>query len=271
MISSCGTDFSGGPAVHPDGSRVLFESDADGKLNIWVMDTDGNNRRQLTFTAAQDFYARWSPDGESIAYASESEGDLQIWLMDAEGRNARKLTSAGNTNYSPSWSPDGAWVSYLSTQGDSTFVFKVPVDGGEPVRMSDRSVFVVADWSPDGRWIATWSRGNPATPQQELLLIPTDGSDEVRSFTITIRSGNEMLGLRWLPDTSAVSYVFRKDGTPNLQQLPLDGGEPRTLTAFDGDETIFNYDWSPDGQFIVAQRGVTSSDIVLLENVQPTP
>ena len=76
-----GTDFSGHPNVHPNGERVLFSSNADGHLNFWTMNLDGSDRKQLTFSASQDFWGHWSPDGESIVYASEQDGNLQVWVM----------------------------------------------------------------------------------------------------------------------------------------------------------------------------------------------
>jgi len=262
-----GTDRSGSPCVHPDGTRVLFDSNADGHMNLWVMDVDGSNRKQLTFGDAQNFWAQWSPDGKEIAYASERVGELQVWIMDAAGQNARQLTTRGTTNYSPSWSPDGRWIAYVASDGDSSFVNKIPVEGGDAQRVSETQGIMVAQWSPDGKWLATWGNHRPASPKKDLILLPLDGTSQEQRIEVTIQSRLEMINLRWHPMGGAVTMALTTHGTMNVHQLEVPGGVMRQLTDFDGDETLFMHAWAADGTFVIAQRGVVRSDIVLLENL----
>ena len=236
-------------------------------MNLWVMDLDGRNRRQLTFGDGQKFWARWSPDGEQIAYASERDGELQVWVMGADGQNARQLTTRGKTNYDPSWSPDGEWIAYVSSNGDSSFIHKILVAGGETQRVSETQGIMVAEWSPDGKWIATWSSERMASPQKELILLPSEHGDEEHRVEVTIQSALEMINLRWHPLGGAVTMALTTHGTMNVHKLDVPGGATSQLTDFDGDETLFMYAWAADGTFLIAQRGVINSDIVLLENL----
>jgi Tol biopolymer transport system component len=251
--------------VHPDGSRVLFESNADGNLNLWSMNLDGSNRTPLTFGEAQKFWARWSPDGQTIAYGSEQDGNLQVWVMDADGQNARQLTHRGNTNYAPSFSPDGSWIAYVSSEGDSSFVYKIPAEGGDPVLVSEIQAIMSAQWSPDGRWIAAWSAGRPGSPQQEIVLLPTQEDESEHRFQVNVQRA-EMRNLAWHPH-GGISIALTTHGTMNVHVLDVPGGTPRQITDFEADEILFAHDWAPDGTFLIAQRGVFSSDIVLLENL----
>lgn len=261
-----GTADSGNPDVHPDGSRVLFDSDADGDLNAWSIDLDGENRTQFTFGETQDFWPCWSPDGQMIAYGSEQDGDLQVWVMGADGQDARQLTHSGTTNYAPSFSPDGEWIAYISSMGDSSFVYKIPVAGGDPVRVSDTQGVWRAQWSPDGRWIATWGAGSPGSPLQQIVLLPAREGEEEHRIDVTVRTQFEMSNLTWHPH-DGISIALRTDDVMNVYVLDVPGGAPRQVTDFTSTDFIFAHDWAPDGTFLIAQRGVIASDIVLLENL----
>ncbi len=263
-----GTDMVGNPRVSPDGTKILFVSEAGGNINIWVMDVDGANSKQLTFGAGQEFSPVWSPDALKIAFGTEREGDLQIWVADADGQNARQVTHQGTTNYGPSWSPDGRWLSYLASTGDSSFVFKIAADGGEPIRLSrQEQVGYCSLWSPDGRTVAAWSQPRTPSPQYDLALFPADGGGEVRTLTFMPRSGWTLISLQWAPDGKAFSTVAPREGRWLLERYPLDGGAPVPLLVFDGDQDLFSHGWSPDGRFVILQRGHVSSDVVLLENL----
>jgi len=245
----------------------LFHSNADGHMNLWTMDFDGSNRQQLTFGDAQKFWARWSPDGERIAYASERDGEIQVWVMDADGSNARQLTTRGTTNYDPSWSPDGEWIAYVSSVADSSFIYKISVADGEALRVSETQGIMIAEWSPDGKWIATWALPRSPSPQKELVLLPLEPGEEEQRVAVTIQSSLEMVNLRWHPLGGALTMALTTHGTMNVHQLEVPSGVTRPLTDFDGDEMLFMHAWAPDGTFLIAQRGVVNSDIVLLENL----
>src|SRR6266571_2576425 len=66
------------PAGSPDGRRIAFASDRDGKLELYVMNADGSGQRRLTRSAANAFPA-WSPDGRKIAFVSDRDGNLELY------------------------------------------------------------------------------------------------------------------------------------------------------------------------------------------------
>ena len=71
--------------------------------------------------------------------------------MNANGTNVRTLAADSfDVRGAASWSPDGKWVAVAANRGDGTRLFKIPVDGGPPVRLLDTLSFNPA-WSPDGR------------------------------------------------------------------------------------------------------------------------
>ncbi|MBX3241859.1 MAG: PD40 domain-containing protein [Chitinophagaceae bacterium] len=107
------------PRFSPDGSRILFTSDAGGGDNIWVMDRDGNNARQVTKESFRLLNnAAWSPDGNYIVArkhftSGRSMGAGEIWMYHISGGDGIQLTKRKNDQQDvnePVVSPDGRYV-----------------------------------------------------------------------------------------------------------------------------------------------------------------
>ena len=105
--------FDSGPAWSPDGTRIAFESNADvaggnpGRDGeIWLMDADGANPRQITYNSVHDEGAAWSPDGTMFVYAGGPDNDhVDINVMTAAGVHLRRLTDYEGRDESPDWQP----------------------------------------------------------------------------------------------------------------------------------------------------------------------
>ena len=109
------------PRYSPDGSRILFTSDAGGGDNIWTMDRDGSNAKQLTNESFRLLNnGIWTPDGKYVIarkhFTSErSLGAGELWMYDINGGSGLQLTSRKNDQQDlnePCISPDGRYVYY---------------------------------------------------------------------------------------------------------------------------------------------------------------
>ena len=93
----------------PDGEKIAFVSNRDGNNEIYVMDTQGGNLKNLSRNAAYDGAPAWSPDGQHIAFISNRDGDWAFYAMDAEGNNTSKIPNSVASDSRPAWaSEDGA-------------------------------------------------------------------------------------------------------------------------------------------------------------------
>lgn len=139
------------PAWSPDGSKITFISARTGTGQVWVMDSDGANQRQLTFDAPlKGQLPDWSPDGTRIAY---STGDpalgSDLWVMNADGSNQVQLTNDADRQIGAAWSPDGTKIAFLNGL-PNRFVNVVNADGtGRYVVVAEGLQFVPA-WQPRG-------------------------------------------------------------------------------------------------------------------------
>jgi eukaryotic-like serine/threonine-protein kinase len=266
--------YEGNSGVHwtPDG-RIVFEMTANGPSNIWIMNGDGTGRKQLTAASGKDDNESpaVSPDGRYIVYLSYRSGK-ELWRMNIDGSNPINLTMVGgggvhNLSAPPSFSPDGSWVIYQSRGIGKNGIWKIPIDGGEPVQISDRDTSQPVV-SPDGKLIACFYREENAP--YKVAIIPFEGGSPTKFFDIPIAVGSSPgLGLRqilrWMPDSRDIAYMDIKNGVSNIWAQPIDGGEPRQLTNFTSGE-IFWFDLARDGKPSLFSRGEIKKDVVLISN-----
>jgi eukaryotic-like serine/threonine-protein kinase len=256
----------GGTTWTPDG-RIVYRSRAGGNPDIWIMDADGHNQRQLTDDAFYERTLSVTPDGRHIVFDSVRSGTQQVWRVDIDGSNLKQLTTGANA-ISPNCSPDGKWVVYNSFGSGGFRVWKVSIDGGEPVLVTDKFANLPAV-SPDGKLIACYY-GDPQTSATRLALLPFEGGDPVKLFdlpTNAISAGDEELRqlIRWTPDGRALTYVITRGLVSNIWLQPVGGGPPRQLTDFKTGR-IFSFDWSRDGKWLALARANVDNDVVLIKD-----
>ena len=148
---SCSGPVPPRPAI----ADQLIAFTRSGTLNgsdVFVVDTDGTNLRQLT----DEFPSRspaWSPDGTLLAITGI--GDAKgILVVDADGTNLRQIVNAELAGYDPAWSPDGTRIAFTRS-GDAKGILVVDADGTN-LRQIVNAELAGYDpvWSPDGTRIA---------------------------------------------------------------------------------------------------------------------
>jgi Tol biopolymer transport system component/DNA-binding winged helix-turn-helix (wHTH) protein len=241
--------------------KIIYGSTASGKEDVWLMNADGSNQKQLTTTAGANFEPTVSDDGRTVVYVSKAADAAQnLWKMNLDNGERAQLTDGG-FDLRPDISPDGRWVVYMSVIKDSPTLWKTPIDGGgAPIQLSDKMA-AVPRVSPDGRFIACFYRAQVET-YSKFAVLPFDGGEPVKVFDRSPTTFVEA-GIRWTPDGRALSFIDNRDGVSNVWLQPLDGSPAKQLTNFTS-ETIFRFAWSPDGKMIVAERGTETGDIVLI-------
>ena len=184
--------------------------------------------------------------------------------MDPDGGNLKRLTD-GPGDIFPQSSPDGRWVVFYSTRSGALRLWKVSIDGGVLVQLSDQVMFNPTV-SPDGSQIACFYRETqPNALINKIAIIPFAGGDPIKVLDLPQSYRQTQAGLRWTPDGRAVTYVDTIGGVSNIWSLPVDGGKSVQLTDFKTDQ-IFWFNFSQDGKQFALSRGTQTSDVILIRD-----
>ncbi len=239
--------------------EIAFASDLDGDFDIWLINVDGSNARQLTDNTFMDSSPAWSPDGSRIAFVSNRDGNDEIYSMNADGGDVRRLTNTPEASESfPAWSPDGLRISFDSDRGGNWDIYVTNRDGSNQQPLTDHpSEDWITSWSPNGQQIAFESKrdGN-----YELYVMDVDGRHQQRLTQNTIHDGAP----KWSPAGSRIAFFSRRDGNVEIYVMDSDSGHPTRLTDQTGDDSFPA--WSPDGVQIVFTSGRTGHDEIYLMN-----
>jgi Tol biopolymer transport system component len=244
-------------AFTPDGSRIVYKSNTSGDADIWIVNADSSNPKQLTANARVNGYPSVSPDGRYIVFGSDRTAIMHIWRMNIDGSDQRQLTN-GSGELSGQYSPDGRWVVYRKEVGKAT-LWKVPADGGEPVQLNDKSS-TYPTVSPDSKLVA-YFYSDENSPLR-IAVAPFEGGEPLKTFDLPVTSRPP---LHWTPDGRALAYVETKNGVSNIVAQPLAGGAVKQLTDFKADR-IFWFDFSRDGRQLALSRGTQTSDVILIRD-----
>jgi uncharacterized protein YjdB len=183
LTTTPGVDNAPAWSPTPGLSLIAFHrlDAATGRSDIWVMNGDGTNQRNLTADLPIDL-ARgepaWSPDGQWIAFTSSrgtaGPGRGSIWIMRADGSEKRQLTSHPDNGFDlhPTWSPDGQRIAFQRAS-----VAIVTVATGVVTYLNVPGIAAQPSWSPDGRHIAfTWHDVGPNGSDWQLYTVRADGT-----------------------------------------------------------------------------------------------
>jgi serine/threonine protein kinase/Tol biopolymer transport system component len=206
-----------------------------------------------------------SPDGRLICFSYRKRGTTGLYVMNANGTNIRTLVDSLDVRGAASWSPDGKWVAFAGNQGEGTRLFKIPLDGGQPVRLRDTLSYNPV-WSPDGQFIV-YSEQQSAGQFEVKAITPEQAP--VPIVELQIVGFTTATSYRFVPDGKALIVLEGVIGTSqNFFWVDLATGQRRQLTDLKAGAVIHNFDVSPDGSRIVFDRLRHNSDIVLMNLTQ---
>ncbi len=247
-------------AFAPNG-KIIFSSLMTGNDEIWSINADGSEQKQLTNDAADESAPVVSPAGNSIFFMSNRTGEAHVWRMNADGSNQTQITQTEG-GYPLFVSPDGKWLYYH--HGLHRNLWRVSTTGGEEQLVLDKRKSYFA-FSPDGLQAAFSEQQG----EEEILTIVSlaDGRT-IKAFRLADGKAH-LLNIAWLPDEKNLAYILKntEDGNKTLWRQPLDEEQPRQITVL-GDEEIASFTIAHDGKSFAIVQGSWRHDAVLLKGVR---
>lgn len=273
LTKGAGNDMES--AWSPDGTKIAFQSDRAGKMDLYILDLKTDAVKLLATGPGYSFYPAWSPDGKYIAYSyvyftktafEGIENGYNIYRIPAEGGKPLQMTRGLHRDYVPAFTPDGKYIYFSTTRGDGELlnkevldkvsIFSVSLDDSKvaSVKVGDRNV--QPSFSPDGNSFAfatgfssyeTWSIAiaKAKDPEQNILLTKAD--DEV------------FYGPRYSPDGNFIACTGFKVGLKSWQIYLLEVKGDRRIQVTNENGNCRSPFWSPDGKELVYESNVNGN------------
>ncbi len=155
------------PRTSPAGDQVVYESNADGNLELYLLDLAGLNLAQLTpahvepkritYNETDDGSPAFFPDGQRIVFVSSRNEVNQLYTIEIDGQNEKPILIPNATRYdcyNPTVSPDGKTIAYVSARDGDMEIYLIDADGKNERRITgDIGVSIQPAFSPDGRYL----------------------------------------------------------------------------------------------------------------------
>ena len=245
-------EYASEPQVSPDGERVVYMRNSmdvmtDRKRTaLWIVDSDGEDHRRLTYGIANESSPRWSPDGTRLLYVSREEGGPQIFLRWMDTGQTARLTQLPSAPSGITWSPDGKWIAFsMLVAEEAPQLAKLPKKP-EGAQWADPPVLINRlKYRADGS-------GDLPRGYNHFFVLPADGGTPRQ---VTSGDYHHRGAPAWTPDGAAL--VFSANRNPGWEhefrnsevyEVRLEDGAIRALTERDGPDNSPAV--SPDGRRI---------------------
>lgn len=224
-------------------TQIAFANDQTGHKEIYLVDYDGANLRQLTRDGSISLLPRLSPGRKLLAYTSYKEGNPDLFLIDLERGKVRPLSAEQGLNIAGGFSPDGSQILLTLSRGGSPNVYAKSLEGGSLTRLTRHfGADSSPTFSPDGAQAAFVS-DRSGNPQIYLLDIATQRPKRLTGM-------NWCDSPAWSPTGEWIAFAGRANVKDKMDIFLVDvtGGQVRQITRGEGSNE--NPAWSPDGRFI---------------------
>ncbi len=240
------------PMWSPDGTKILFVSNQDGNDEIYVIDHDGKNQRNISNHPADDGGPCWSPDGKQIVFMSNRDNNWEIYRIDIDGKNLLRVTNHSATDEFPLWSPDGKSIAFISMRQGNYDIYVVNPDGQYLRRLTyERTHDLPSGWSPDG--------------DKMLFISQKKGNWSICTMN---RLGQNLTSLTnekytdfnpaWSPDGQKIAFMSTRNENYEIYIMDASGQNQTRLTQSDTFEDFAA--WSPDGKWLIFSSSLAGGD-----------
>jgi TolB protein len=242
-------ELLGGKSLY--GTKIVFVRAMSSKVKeIWMMDPDGSNQRQITHFNSLSIQPTISPDSSKIAFTSYAKGNPGIFVFSVDPvRQLPFYNQVASVNATPAFTPDGKQIVYASSASGTAQIYIANVDGSGLRRISSGNAIEVepkVNPKTGNEMVFVSGRSGP----QQIYRMNMDGADVER---LTPGEG-EASNPSWNPDGQYLAYSWTRGyATGNFNIFIMDVATRKYTQLTHSEGRNENPNWAPDGQHIVFQ------------------
>ncbi|MBI4375252.1 MAG: PD40 domain-containing protein [Elusimicrobia bacterium] len=224
-------------------SQIVFANNQSGHKELYLVDYDGENLRQLTRHRSITLLPRFSPDRRYIAYTSYKDGNPDLFLLDLANAGLKVLSNKQGLNIAGGFSADGSQILMTMSRQKSPNLFVKTLSDGQITQLTQHfGADSSPTFSPDASQVAFVS-DRSGNPQIYILDMATHRAKRLTNL-------NWCDSPSWSPTGEWIAFAGRANALDKMDIFLVDvtGNQIRQLTKGEGSNE--NPSWSPDGRFL---------------------
>jgi TolB protein len=212
-------------SISPDavGGRIAYTSYVRLFPQIWTMNLDGSDKREVPTGVELNASPSISPDGSLIAFAGSANGNADIYTVGIRGGTAHRLTNSRALEASPAWSPTGRQIMYTSDLAGTPQIYVMEAEGTGARRLT-----YAGNWNDEGAWSPDGSRIAFACRNEGDFNICVMNLSTGETVQLTSDGSNGHPS--WSPDGEKIAYSARRGGSTQIYTMDATGQNKRQLT-----------------------------------------
>ncbi len=248
-------------------TKIAMVCDRTSKKEIYAMDFDGGNTREVTHHRSVTLSPAWSPDGEKIAYSLIAKNrknvkNTNLYEFDFRTSKIKMLSDRMGINSGAHYHPDGRKIALTMSFLGNPEIFVFDPETKSVTRLTNNSgVDVDPNWAPDGKHLSFVSN-RAGAPM--VYRMNADGSD-VRRLTF---AGSYNATPSWSPQNNKIAFAGWIDGRFDIFLMNPDGTNIERLTKNQGNNEDPSF--SPDGNFVVFSSNRAGNKNIYVMNIDGT-
>jgi dipeptidyl aminopeptidase/acylaminoacyl peptidase len=251
--------------------RVAFYWDKTGRFELYVMDLNTRETRQLTDGQAPKGLRAgfsWTRDDAAIIFAKDKDGDEQnnLYRLELGTGELTQLTDDPKTQeYAGEVHPDNRRIAVMSNRAGQMNVFTLDMETLEWRTLTSFAAPAFAGkWSKDGAWLAFTSNETNDLTNQDGYLVSHDGAEVNK--VLSVKKGSQDSLSDWHPDGRRLAVTSDASGSHRPGILDLETGDVRWLGQ--GGVEAYAAEFSPDGRWLLTVRNQDAQVTPVLYEVE---
>ena len=234
-------------------TKVAFVRRLSSKVKeIWIMDYDGANQKQVTNLNSLSLTPAISLDGTQIAFTTYEKNNPDIMIFSLLTNSPMSFFNRRGLNTTPTWSPDGAKLAFTSSVTGDPEIYLGDVRGGRLKRLTvARGVDISPAWNPKSGAQIAFVSDRSGRPQ--IYIMDTDGAN----VTLVVNGGNQALDPAWSPNGRLLAFTWDRGGEYDIHLMDVATQQVVQLTK--NSRRNEHPSWSPDNRHIVFQSNRAGS------------
>ena len=250
--------------VWTNDGKILYSKTQNGNADIWMMNSDGTDRKQVTSDKSADFSPKISENGY-VFFLSNRSGTSSIWRSDTNGENPLEIIKGRNLS-PPTILDDKKLIYYSATTPNNPYnvLWKAGFDGKNPEQITSSATYF-PQISPNGKYVfCFYSNTNDMTTPLKLTVLSTEDGKVFKQFE-DLKSRTFPI-VRWKNDNSGFLILERINGDSVLSEQMLNEEKPTKLKTWKS-ETIYQIAVSKNSNKFFYEKGKEVNSVVQFKDI----